>query len=42
MTDLFYILVLVVDILAIRDIMRKLQGDVSRFLWIVCVLFLPL
>jgi len=41
-TDLLYVLILAADILAISDIMGKLRGNVERFLWVVCVICLPL
>lgn len=41
MTDLVYVLILIIDILAIQDVVRKIRGDVAKFLWIVCVISLP-
>lgn len=42
MTDIFFVLVIIADFLAIQDILRKMKGGVEKFLWIVCVLALPL
>jgi len=42
LTDLFLVLVLVADAVAIWDIMRRLRATTPRILWIVCVLAVPL
>lgn len=39
--DLLLVAVIILDFFIIRDIMGKLTGEVERFLWIICVVFVP-
>ncbi len=41
MLDLIYVAIIIIDIVVIKDILKKLEGSTERFLWVICVLFLP-